>query len=127
MCIRDSLYYVGLFAMVHFLALRYGVQAVPRSERPSWRPVLRRAYFAIPFVMIVYLLAQGYSPTGAAFYTIVATFLLSFLDRATWMTPRKCWDALLEAAFSAATIAVALAGSGMLSLIHISEPTRLLS
>jgi len=108
------LYYVGLFAMVHFLALRYGVQAVPRSERPSWRPVLRRAYFAIPFVMIVYLLAQGYSPTGAAFYTIVATFLLSFLDRATWMTPRKCWDALLEAAFSAATIAVALAGSGMI-------------
>jgi len=108
------LYYVGLFAMVHFLALRYGVQAVPRSERPSWRPVLRRAYFAIPFVMIVYLLAQGYSPTGAAFYTIVATFLLSFLDRATWMTPRKCWDALVEAAFSAATIAVALAGSGMI-------------
>ena len=108
------LYYVGLFAMVHFLALRYGVQAVPRSERPSWRPVLRHGYFAIPFVMIVYLLAQGYSPTGAAFYTIVATFLLSFLDRRTWMTPRKCWDALVDAAFSAATIAVALAGSGMI-------------
>jgi TRAP transporter 4TM/12TM fusion protein len=112
--IPAMLYYVGLFAMVHFLALRYGVAAVPRSQRPSWRPVLRRAYFAIPFVMIVYLLAQGYSPTGAAFYTIVATFVLSFLDRATWMTPRKCWDALVEAAFSAATIAVALAGSGMI-------------
>ena len=112
--IPAMLYYVGLFAMVHFLALRYGVLAVPKSERPSWRPVLRRAYFAIPFVMIVYLLAEGYSPTGAAFYTIVATFLLSFLDRATWMTPRKCWDALVEAAFSAATIAVALAGSGMI-------------
>ena len=108
------LYYVGLFAMVHFLALRYGVAAVPRSERPTWRPVLRRSYFAIPFVMIVYLLAQGYSPTGAAFYTIVVTFGLSFLNRATWMTPRKCWDALVEAAFSAATIAVALAGSGMI-------------
>ena len=108
------LYYVGLFAMVHFLALRYGVQAVPRSERPSWRPVLRHGYYAIPFVMIVYLLAQGYSPTGAAFYTIVATFLLSFLDRRTWMTPRKCWEALVDAAFSAATIAVALAGSGMI-------------
>jgi TRAP transporter 4TM/12TM fusion protein len=108
------LYYIGLFAMVHFLALRYGVEAVPRSERPSWRPVIRRSYFAIPFVMIVYLLAEGYSPTGAAFYTIVTTFVLSFLDRATWMTARKCWDALVEAAFSAATIAVALAGSGMI-------------
>ena len=58
------LYYIGLFAMVHFLALRHGVQSVPLDERPSWRPVLRRGYFAIPFVMIVYLLAQGYSPPG---------------------------------------------------------------
>jgi TRAP transporter 4TM/12TM fusion protein len=108
------LYYVGLMAMVHFLALRYGMRAVPRSELPSWRPVLRHAYFAIPFALIVYLLAQGYSPTGAAFYTIVVTFALSFLDRRTWMTPWRCWEALTEASFSAATIAVALAGSGMI-------------
>jgi TRAP transporter 4TM/12TM fusion protein len=108
------LYYIGLFAMVHFLALRYGMRAVPRSELPSWTPVLRHAYFAIPFLLIVYLLAQGYSPTGAAFYTIVVTFFLSFLDRKTWMTPRKTWEALTEAALSAGTIAVALAGSGMI-------------
>ncbi len=108
------LYYVGLFAMVHFLALRFGMRPVPRAELPSWRPVLRRAYFVIPFGLIVYLLAQGYSPTGAAFYTIAATFVLSFLDRKTWMTPKKCGEALVEAAFSAGTIAVALAGSGMI-------------
>jgi TRAP transporter 4TM/12TM fusion protein len=108
------LYYVGLLGMVHFLALRYGMRPVPRAELPSWKPVLRRAYFAIPFVLIVYLLAQGYSPTGAAFYTIAVTFVLSFLDRQTWMTPRRCWAALTEASFSAATIAVALAGSGMI-------------
>jgi len=108
------LYYVGLFAMVHFLALQAGMRPVPQSELPSWRPVLRRAYFILPFVLIVYLLAEGYSPTGAAFYTILMTFALSFLDRATWMTPRKCWEAMVEAAFSAATIAVALAGSGMI-------------
>jgi TRAP transporter 4TM/12TM fusion protein len=108
------LYYVGLFAMVHLLALRGGLLPVPRAEMPSWGPVLRRGYFAIPFGLIVYLLAQGYSPTGAAFYTIALTFALSFLDRRTWMTPRRCWDALVEAGFSAAAIAVALAGSGMI-------------
>jgi TRAP transporter 4TM/12TM fusion protein len=108
------LYYVGLFAMVHFLALRFGMRPVPRAELPSWRPVLRRGYFIVPFGLIVYLLAQGYSPTGAAFYTIAATFVLSFLDRRTWMTPKKCWEAVVEAAFSAGTIAVALAGSGMI-------------
>jgi TRAP transporter 4TM/12TM fusion protein len=108
------LYYVGLMAMVHFLALRHGMRPVPAAELPSWKPVLRRGYFIVPFGLIVYLLAQGYSPTGAAFYTIVVTFALSFLDRQTWMTPRRCWEALTEASFSAATIAVALAGSGMI-------------
>jgi TRAP-type uncharacterized transport system fused permease subunit len=99
---------------VHFLALRYDMRPVPRAQLPSWKPVLRHAYFVVPFGLIVYLLAEGYSPTGAAFYTIAVTFTLSFLDRQTWMTPRKCWAALTEASFSAATIAVALAGSGMI-------------
>jgi TRAP-type uncharacterized transport system fused permease subunit len=62
----------------------------------------------------VYLPAQVYSPTGSEFYTIVVTFALSFLDRRTMMTPWRCWEALTEASFSAATIAVALAGSGMI-------------
>ena len=44
----------------------------------------------------------------------MVTFVLSFFDRATWMTPRRVLEALVEAAFSAATIAVALAGSGMI-------------
>ena len=44
----------------------------------------------------------------------MVTFALSFLDRKTWMTPWRCWEALTEASFSAATIAVALAGSGMI-------------
>jgi TRAP transporter 4TM/12TM fusion protein len=107
------LYYVGLMAMVHFLALRGGVRALPAEAMPPWRPVLRHAYFVLSFAMIVYYLAAGYSPTKAAFYVILLTFALSWLDRATWMTPRRCLEALVEGAASAATIAVALAGSGM--------------
>ena len=107
------LYYVGLLAMVHFLAIRAGARPMARAEMPPWRPVLRRAYFVLSFVLIVYFLAAGYSPTKAAFYVVIVTFALSFLDRETWMTPRRCLDALVDAAASAATIAAALAGSGM--------------
>src|SRR2546423_9599938 len=56
------LYYIGLMAMVHFLAVRVGMRPMPRSEMPSWGTVLRRAYFAAPFVLIIWLLAEGYSP-----------------------------------------------------------------
>src|SRR2546422_7774466 len=32
----------------------------------SWGTIFRQAYLALPFVGIVYYLAAGYSPTGAA-------------------------------------------------------------
>jgi TRAP transporter 4TM/12TM fusion protein len=107
------LYYIGLMAVVHFMALRVGMRPMERSEMPAWGPVLRHAYFVLSFVLIVYFLADGYSPTKAAFYVILVTFGLSWLARDTWMTPRRCLEALVEGAASAATIAVALAGSGM--------------
>jgi TRAP-type uncharacterized transport system fused permease subunit len=100
--------------MVHFIALRSGMAATPRSELPSWRPMMRRAYYFAPFLLILYFLAQGYSPTKAAFFVILVTFGLSFLDRKTWMTWSKVRDALVDSAVSAALIAAALAGSGMI-------------
>lgn len=108
------LYYVGVFSMIHFIALRSGMPATPRADLPSWRPMLRRLYYFAPFVLILYYLAQGYSPTKAAFFVIVVTFCLSFLDRKTWMIWDKVRDALFESAVSAALIAAALAGSGMI-------------
>ncbi|MBI2002478.1 MAG: TRAP transporter fused permease subunit [candidate division NC10 bacterium] len=108
------LYYIGVFSMVHFIALRSGMPATPRAELPSWRPMLRRAYYFAPFLLILFYLAQGYSPTKAAFFVIAVTCVLSFLDRKTWMTWDKVRDALFESAVSAALIAAALAGSGMI-------------
>jgi TRAP transporter 4TM/12TM fusion protein len=108
------LYYIGVFSMVHFIALRSGMSATPRAELPSWRPMLRRAYYFAPFLLILYYLAQGYSPTKAAFFVILVTIGLSFLDRETWMTGTKVRDALFNSAVSAALIAAALAGSGMI-------------
>ncbi|HSC70189.1 MAG TPA: TRAP transporter fused permease subunit, partial [Candidatus Methylomirabilis sp.] len=108
------LYYVGVFSMVHFISLRSGMAATPRAALPSWRPMLRRGYYFAPFLLILTYLAQGYSPTKAAFFVILVTFGLSFLDRKTWMTWTKVRDALFDSAVSAALIAAALAGSGMI-------------
>jgi TRAP transporter 4TM/12TM fusion protein len=108
------LYYLGLFSVVHFISQKAGMRPTPRAELPSWRVMLRRAYYFAPFLLILYFLAEGYSPTKAAYFVAVATFLLSFLDRKTWMTWDKVRDALFESAVSAALIAAALAGSGMI-------------
>ena len=42
---------------------------------------LRRAYYFLPFALILYFLAGGYSPTKAAFFVILATFVLGLGTR----------------------------------------------
>jgi TRAP transporter 4TM/12TM fusion protein len=108
------LYYVGLFFVVHFISLRQGMASIPASERPPFRSILRHAYYFFPFLLIVVFLGYGYSPGKSAFFVILIIFGLSFLDRKTWMTPRKVSDTLYHAAVNAAIIATALAGSGMI-------------
>jgi len=107
------LYYLALFFVVHFLSLKQGMPPISKAERPSIRPMLRNAYFFLPFLLIVTFLGYGYSPSKSAFFVVLIIFGLSFLDRKTWMTPKKVLDTLFEAAVNGAIIATALAGSGM--------------
>jgi TRAP transporter 4TM/12TM fusion protein len=108
------LYYVGLFFIVHFISLRQGMASIPASERPGLRAMLRNAYFFLPFLLIVLFLGYGYSPSKSAFFVVLVIFAMSFLDRKTWMTPKKVIDTLYHASYNAAIIATALAGSGMI-------------
>jgi TRAP transporter 4TM/12TM fusion protein len=107
------LYYLGVFCMVHFIALKRGIQPIDRAERPAFRRLLRHSYFFLPFLTVVGLLAYGYSPSKAAFHTIWITLLLSFLDRKTWLAPKKIMDIFFGSLVNCALIAAVLAGSGM--------------
>jgi TRAP transporter 4TM/12TM fusion protein len=107
------LYYLGVFCMVHFIALKRGIQRIDRAERPALRSLLRHSYFFLPFLAVVGLLAYGYSPAKAAFHTIWFILLLSLLDRKTWLTPRKLMDLFFGSLVNCALIAAVLAGSGM--------------
>jgi TRAP transporter 4TM/12TM fusion protein len=108
------LYYLGVMCMVHFIAVKRDIKPIEKSERPKTAALLRRFYFVIPFLVIVMLLASGYSPSKAAFHTIWITLLLSFLDRRTWLNPKKTLDLFYRAMLNCAMIASVLAGSGMI-------------
>jgi TRAP-type uncharacterized transport system fused permease subunit len=75
--------------------------------------MLRHSYYFLPFILVIVFLGYGYSPSKSAFYVVLIILGLSFLDRKTWMTPKKLLDTLFQAAVNAAIIATALAGSGM--------------
>ena len=108
------LYYIGLFFVVHFIAVRHGMVSIPRKERPRFRSILRHAYFFLPFILVLVFLGYGYSPSKSAFFVILIMLFLSFLDRKTWLTPSKIIDTLFQATVNAAIIATALASSGMI-------------
>jgi TRAP transporter 4TM/12TM fusion protein len=107
------LYYLGVFCMVHFIALKRGIRPLERAQRAPLRKLARHGYFFLPFLSVIGLLAYGYSPSKAAFHTIWLTLLLSFLDRKTWLTPGKLLDIFSGSLVNCALIAAVLAGSGM--------------
>ncbi|MBM4341376.1 MAG: TRAP transporter fused permease subunit [Deltaproteobacteria bacterium] len=107
------LYYLGLFFVVHFISLKQGMTSISKTERPSIFPMLRHAYYFLPFILVIIFLGYGYSPSKSAFFVVLIILGLSFLDRRTRMTPKKTLNALFEASVNAAIIATALAGSGM--------------
>ena len=108
------LYYLGVMSMVHFIAIRRGIRPLKRSELPQLKTLIRHGYFVLPFIFIVGLLASGYSPSKAAFHTIWITLLLSFLDRKTWLSPKKILQIFFQALVNCALIAAVLAGAGMI-------------
>jgi TRAP transporter 4TM/12TM fusion protein len=107
------LYFLGLFFVVHFISGKQGMASTPKADRPSILPMLRHSYYFLPFILVLILLGYGYSPSKSAFYVVLIIFGLSFLDRRTWLTPKKLLDTLFQSAVNAAIIATALAGSGM--------------
>ncbi len=107
------LYYFGVMGMVHFIALHRGIEPLSADERPRFRDLLRRSYFLLPFILIVWLLAAGYSPSKAAFHTIWVTVGLSFLDRRTRLNPEKVLRIFHTSMVNCGLIATVLAGAGM--------------
>ena len=108
------LYYLGVFSMVHLIARKKEITSVEKSQRPQLKSLLRHSYYFLPFIAILTFLGFGYSPAKSAFFVILLTFILSFLDRKTWMTPKKLFDCLFTSSVNAGLIAAALAGSGMI-------------
>ena len=60
------------------------------------------------------LLAIGMSPFRAVLYATVLAFLLSFLDRRDWMTPRRVGGALVAGARAVLPIAATTAAAGII-------------
>ncbi|MEB3101550.1 TRAP transporter permease [Ferviditalea candida] len=72
------LYYLGVLLQVHFRAGKQDLTGIPKSELPSVKEVIaQRGHLLVPMMILLYLLFSGRTPFFAAFWSIMATIIIS--------------------------------------------------
>lgn len=106
-------YYLSILLRVHFVAKKEGLRGMDDNEVISRKQILKDSYQLIPLILLVIFLVIGFSPFIAAVYGILSTFLLTFLNKETMMTPAKLWDTFELSGKNLIMLAVSCAGAGM--------------
>ncbi|MGY6565035.1 MAG: TRAP transporter permease [Halomonadaceae bacterium] len=87
------MYFATVYLFVHIIALKQGMQGLPRSELPQMRDVLREGWhFLLPLAVLVWLLAMHMSPMRVGFYAVVTMVAVAALRYTIWfffVAPRQ--------------------------------------
>jgi TRAP transporter 4TM/12TM fusion protein len=111
--IPTLLYYLGIILAIEMDARRYQTHAVTIDAAPTRHLLLRYGYHFSSLVAIVVFMATGMTPFRAVVLSTALAFVLSFLDRRSWMTPRRVWEALAAGARDALTVVAVMAAAGI--------------
>ncbi|MDR3260049.1 MAG: TRAP transporter permease [Fusobacteriaceae bacterium] len=110
------LYYMGVFAGVHFEAKKLGLRGLSKDEIPKLINVLKtRGQLVIPIIVVIFLLTKGYSPIRAALGAIVSTIICASIRKETRLTPKDLFLGMIQGAKSALTVVSACACAGIIT------------
>jgi len=114
--IPAALYLVSIFVMVHFHAEKTGMKRIDASDLPKTFDTLKRGWnLLLPILVLILILASGYSPIRSVFWSIVAIVVCSWLGAKEYrMTPKKILDAMISGALGAIEVAAACAVAGII-------------
>lgn len=116
------LYYFGIFITVYLRAVRRNLKSLDKSEIPGlWDVFKRKFYLLTPLVVLVYLMVKGYTPTYAAFFGIILTIPVSWLNKETRMGLKDILEALEDGAKGAISVAATCAIVGI--IVGVSTQT----
>lgn len=95
--IPSLLYYFGLLMQVDAYAAKVGMKGLPKEEIPQLKKVLSRGW---PYLTVLIFLVWGLLymrwEYKAPWYASLLMVALSYLQRDTWMTPKKLYDTFLK-------------------------------
>lgn len=112
--IPTLLYYFGIILAIEMDARRFNTHSVEIDVKPVGKLLLRFGYHFSSLVAIVVFMMMGMTPFRAVVFATALAFILSFLDRDCWMTPRRTWDALATGATGALSVIPVMAAAGLI-------------
>ena len=92
------LFYIACYAHVELNARKLGLEGLPRSELPSLVAMFKKLYLFAPLAVLVYVLLSGYSAFRAGTLAIFAAIIVSWLDSAHAVGPKRILVGLDQAA-----------------------------
>ncbi len=108
------LYYISIFAIVHFYSIKIGLKGLSEDEAPKFKEVVREKWlFFIPLLILIVVLILGYSPRVAVLYTILSIILVGFFKKEIRLTPRKFLNSLAQSGFDSIMVSTACAAAGI--------------
>jgi TRAP transporter 4TM/12TM fusion protein len=113
--IPTVLYYLGILLAVEIDVRRFGVRPIEVASTSAWRLLGRFGYHFSSLVLIVVLLALGESATRSVVYATILAAALSFLDRNTWLTPRRAFEALSAGVRGVLPVVAVCAAAGIIT------------
>lgn len=112
--IPTILYYLGIILAIEMDARRHGIRRVAVEAQSAWKLFLRFGYHFSSLAAIVVFMTLGYTPFRAVVYATALAFVLSFLDRQHWITPKRVWHALSLGATGALSVIPVMAVAGII-------------
>lgn len=116
------LYYTGIAFSVYFVAKQLGIGGQSKEQLAQQYPdpleeLKKRGHMIIPMVILIVFVLIGWAVTTAAFYSIVAAVVISWLRSNTRMTPRRIVTSLDDGGRKILEIAMAVATAGIIYAI----------
>ena len=108
------IYYLGILFQIQLRADRLNMKPTPREELPKISQVMKESgHLAIPIIFLVYMLFfSGKTVIMAAFLTIIFTIIVAQLKKNTRMSVDDILGAMVAAAKSTVSVAIACACVG---------------
>ncbi|GEN29052.1 transporter [Halovibrio variabilis] len=79
------MYFATVYLFVHIIALKQGMQGLPKSELPQMRQVMKDGWhFLLPLAVLVWLLAMSMSPMRVGYYAVVTILAVAVLRYVLW-------------------------------------------